>query len=133
MSADSARRVVLNQRLVKDRDGARARELHRVVWIAVALLVPVLFYVWQEIEYLRTGYQMEELRVEKNKLTEWNRQLRLERATLLELKRIEALGRSRLGLVPPAAENTVKIRLTGDSGPVARRSGPVDGLAAAER
>jgi hypothetical protein len=35
--------------------------------------------------------------------------------------------------VPPASDNTVKIRLTGDSGPVARRSGPVDGLVAAER
>ena len=45
-SADSFRRVVLNQHLVKERDQARARELRRVVWICVAMLVPVLFYVW---------------------------------------------------------------------------------------
>jgi cell division protein FtsL len=135
MSSDPVRRVALNQRLVKERDMARARDLRRVVWISVALLVPVLLYVWQEIEYIRFGYQVEELRVEKSRLTEWNRQLKLERATLLNLKRIETLGKTRLGLVPPDPGNTVKIRLTGDgaAGSVARSSAGAEGLLAAER
>ena len=58
MTPDSGRRVVLNRRLVKERDAARARELRRVVWICAGLLVPVLFYVWQQVEYIRTGYQI---------------------------------------------------------------------------
>jgi cell division protein FtsL len=134
-SADSFRRVVLNQHLVKERDQARARELRRVVWICAVMLVPVLFYVWQQVEYLRYGYQVEQLRAEKARLVEWNRQLRLERATLLDLKRVEKAA-VRLGLVPPTPDNTVKIRLSGDSGSpgnVAHRQGPVDGLVAAER
>jgi len=136
MSHDASRRVVLNQHLVKERDEARARELRRLAWICAALLIPILFYVWQQIEFIRTGYQIEQLRAEKIRLTEWNRQMKLERATLSNLKRIETLGRSRLGLVPPDPENTIKIRLTGDSSAarsVAQASPPAGGLIAAER
>jgi hypothetical protein len=133
--ADSFRRVVLNQHLVKERDQARARELRRVVWICAALLVPVLFYVWQQVEYLRYGYRVEQLRAEKERLVEWNRELMVERATLLDLKRVEKEA-LHLGLVPPDPGNTVKIRLSGDSGNpenLARRPGPSGGLVAAER
>ncbi len=132
---DAFRRVVLNQHLVKERDQARARELRRVVWICAAILLPVLFYVWQQVEYIRTGYQMEQLRAERSRLLEWNRQLEVERATLLNLGRVEKVA-AKLGLVPPTSQNTVKIRLSGDSGnpqSVARRQGPGDGLMAAER
>ncbi len=131
----TGRRVVLNQRLVKERDEARSRELRRVVWICAGLLVPVLFYVWQQVEYIRYGYRVEQLRTEKARLVEWNRKLRLERATLLDLKRIEGVAKDRLGLVPPSTENTVKIRLTGDSATaesLARRGPPAAGLVAAE-
>jgi len=136
MNPENARRVVLNQRLVKERDAARVRELRRVVWISAGLLVPVLFYVWQQVEYTRTGYQIEQLRAEKNRLMEWNRQMKLERATLLDLKRIETLGKTRMGLVPPDQGNTVKIRLTGESSParsLARGRAPADGLLAMEQ
>jgi cell division protein FtsL len=136
-SQESARRVVLNQRLVKERDQARARDLRRVIWLCMALLVPVLFYVWQQVEYIRYGYQVEQLRAEKNRLLEWNRQLNLERATLLNLGRVEKLAAGELGLVPPGAGNTVKIRLTGESvaaqNLARRKKGPSEGLMAAER
>jgi len=136
MSQEASRRVMLNRRLVKERDQARARELRRMAWICAALLAPVLFYVWQQIEFIRTGYQIEHLRSEKNRLIEWNRQMKLERATLLNLKRVEDLGRSHLGLVPPDPKNTLKIRLTGevsDATSVVQARTPVGGLIAAER
>ena len=136
MNSETSRRVVLNQRLVKERDQARARDLKRVVWICAGLLIPILFYVWQQVEYIRTGYQIEQLRAEKNRLMEWNRQMKLERATLLNLSRIETLGRTRLGLIPPDPENTVKFRLTGDSSAsrgVAQSHSPSGGLIAAEQ
>jgi hypothetical protein len=135
MNSEAQRKVVLNQRLVKERDRARARDLKRVVWVCAGLLVPILFYVWQQVEYIRTGYQIEQLRAEKSRLVEWNRQMKLECATLHNLKRIESLGRNRLGLVPPDPENTVKFRLTGDSSAsrsVARSHAPSGGLIAAE-
>jgi cell division protein FtsL len=100
------------------------------------MLVPVLFYVWQQVEYIRYGYQVEQLREERSRLVEWNRQLKLERATLLNLRRVEKVAAGQLGLVPPTSENTVKIRLSGETGApqnVARRSAPAEGLAAAER
>ena len=134
--SELGRRVVLNQRLVKERDDARARELRRVVWICTGLLLPILFYVWQQVEFIRYGYRIEQLRADKARLIEWNRQLELERATLLDLKRIERMASGQLGLVPPTTENTVKIRLTGDavgSGSVAQRRVPLEGLVAAER
>lgn len=135
-SMEQGRRVMLNQRLVKDRDQARARELRRVAWICAGLLVPVLFYLWQQVEFIRYGYRVESLRAEKARLTEWNRQLRLERATLQDLKRIEHLAALRLGLVPPSKENTIKVRLTGDtagSETLAQQRSTTGGLMAAPR
>jgi cell division protein FtsL len=133
----SSRRIVLNERLVKERDAARVRELRRVLALCAALLVPVLFYVWQQVEYIRTGYRIEALREEKAKLVEWGRKLRLERATLLDLRRIEKVAVERLRLVPPTEENTRKVRLAGESEQPAevaaqRRAAPAGGVAAAE-
>lgn len=130
------RRVILNQRLVKERDAARAHELRRVLWIGAGLLIPVLFYVWEQVEYIRYGYRIEQFRKDKAQLVEWNRQLKLEKATLESLNRIERLAEKRLGLVPPSTDNTVKVELSGEApAPTYPESRSIlkDGLAAAER
>jgi len=129
------RRVILNQRLVKERDAARAHELRRVLLIGAGLLIPVLFYVWEQVEYIRYGYRIEQFRKDKAQLLEWNRQLKLEKATLESLNRIERLAEKRLGLVPPGTDNTVKVELTGKAPAPSSRAHRTlkDGLAAAER
>ena len=63
----------------------------------------MLFHVWQQVTYLETAYRLGELRTEKERAEHLLREVRLERASLESLERIEAEAR-KLGLVhPPAA------------------------------
>jgi len=75
------------------------------------------------IEY---GYQIESAKRELSGLTEMNRALRLEDASLRDPERIDVLAR-RMGLVPPAPGQV--IRMDGSSvdsqGPVMASAAPV--------
>ena len=46
-------RLQINARLVKEKDRARARELRRLLFYGAAIVVPLLVYVWQRVEFLQ--------------------------------------------------------------------------------
>lgn len=92
-------RLQINARLVKERDRARARELRRLLFYGAAIVVPLLVYVWQRVEFLRVSYDVEELKKERLQLQEQNKQLGVERSFLLSPDRIERLARKEIGLV----------------------------------
>jgi len=94
-------RLQINARLVKERDRARARELRRLLFCGAAIVVPLLVYVWQRVEFLRASYDVEELKKERLQLQEQNKQLGVERSFLLSPDRIERLARREMGLVDP--------------------------------
>ena len=71
-----------NSRLVKEVDFQKTRECLVLMILAMACLLVLLFLAWQQFEVVRQGYEREELRKEIKHLTEINRQLKLERATL---------------------------------------------------
>jgi len=56
-----------------------------------------------------TGSSAGKLQREQDKLLEENRELRLERAALSDLKRIETIAGTSLGLHPPAAANFIVV------------------------
>lgn len=83
----------------------RAR-VRRLPWLSEAalgalLLVGILFYVWQHIQVVRLGYQVERLREERAALVQEGRELSLEVGRLSALRRIEAIARDELGMVKP--------------------------------
>jgi cell division protein FtsL len=94
-------RLQINARLVKEKDRARARELRRLLLYGAAIVVPLLVYVWQRVEFLRVSYKVEALKKERQQLQEQNKQLGVERSFLLSPDRIERLARKELGLVDP--------------------------------
>jgi cell division protein FtsL len=94
-------RLQINARLVKERDRARARELRKLLFCGAAIVVPLLVYVWQRVEFLRLSYDVEELKKERLQLQEQNKQLGVERSFLLSPDRIERLARKEIGLVDP--------------------------------
>ncbi len=52
-------RLQINARLVKEKDRARARELRRLLIYGAAIVVPLLVYVWQRVEFVQVSYRVE--------------------------------------------------------------------------
>ena len=78
-----------------------------VVPLSVIMLLPVLAYVWQNVEWIQIGYRIERLQSERDRLIEAQHRLRLEKATLESLARIEHVGIKQLGLSEPPSSVVV--------------------------
>jgi cell division protein FtsL len=99
----------LNRRLVRELDRVRARELLLVVLLSVVMLLPVLAYVWQNVEWIQIGYRIERLKGQRDRLVESQHRLRLEKVSLESLSRIEHLSTTTLGLSQPPAGMVVLV------------------------
>lgn len=116
----------MNARLIRERDRARASELRRLLLCGAAIVIPLLGYVWQRVEFIRTSYQIDHLAKQREELRELNKEMTIERAMLLSPKRIEEVARGQLGLVDPPPENVRHVqmldgRLDPSNGPIAGR------------
>jgi cell division protein FtsL len=69
-----------------------------------------LFYVWSRIQVLQLGYEISNALKEEKALTETNKKLRLEIATLKSYSRIEKLAVEELGMTKPKPEQVIVIR-----------------------
>ena len=104
-------RLQINARLVKEKDRARARELRRLLIYGAAIVVPLLVYVWQRVEFLRVSYRVEALKRERQDLQEKNKQLTVERSFLTSPDRIEHLARTQLGLIDPPPSDVRRVQV----------------------
>ena len=59
-------------------------------------------YVWSNFENTRIGYDLSQLKKEEMRLTEINRKLKLELATLKSPQNIERIAVKKLGLRQPS-------------------------------
>jgi len=100
---------VRNNRIVREVDQARQRELWKSVGIVGLLVVVLLFSAWQHFELLRHGYRVEQLQRERAVEEEMARHLKVQIATLVSPRRIEALATERLHLVAPSPEEIIVI------------------------
>ncbi len=102
-----------NSRVVREVDPRSSRNLW-ALFLLVALLVGGLaLYAWPHVQLREL--ELEEIRMsrEKEQLVEKNRKLRLEKASLEELGRIEEIATSDLGLRQAPAERVVIIESLG--------------------
>jgi hypothetical protein len=113
-----------NSRLVKVEDPRRNREMKQFGTALAFLFLLVFTYAWQHFRAIEYGYQIESAKRQLNNMTEMNRALRLEDASLRDPERIDVIAR-RMGLVPP--EPGQVIRMDTDS---VDSSGPVVASAA---
>jgi len=60
-----------------------------------------LLHVWLRLQVVHMGYVLSTTAKLQARLEQENRELKVELATLTSLDRLEAMARSRLGLVPP--------------------------------
>jgi cell division protein FtsL len=69
-----------------------------------------LFYVWSRIQVIRLGYEISSALKQEKTLTETNKRLRLEIATLKSYARIEKFAVEELKMAKPKPEQVIVIR-----------------------
>ncbi len=113
-------KAIDNSRLVKVEDPGRNREMKQFGTALACLFLLVFTYAWQHFRAIEYGYQVESAKRELSNLTETNRALRLEDASLRDPERIDVIAR-RIGLVPPEPGQVIRM----DSAATDAPGGPV--------
>jgi len=101
-------KAIDNSRLVKMEDPGRNREMKQFCTALVVLFLLVFTYTWQHFRAIEYGYLIESSKRTLNDLTEMNRALRLEDASLRDTERIDVMAR-RMGLVPPEPGQVIRM------------------------
>ncbi len=101
-------KAIDNSRLVKVEDPRRNREMKQFGTALGCLFLLVFTYAWQHFRAIEYGYQIESAKRELNNLTEMNRALHLEDASLRDPERIDVIAR-RMGLVPPQPGQVIRM------------------------
>jgi len=115
-----------NSRLVNVEDPRRSREMRQFGVAMCCLFLLVMAYTWQHFKAIEYGYKVETLRADRDGLTEMNRTLRLEAASLRSPERIDKLARE-YGMQPAQAGQVIRMESTSpDAGmPVMASVAPV--------
>jgi hypothetical protein len=118
-------KAIDNSRLVKVEDPGRNREMKQFGTALTCLFLLVFMYAWQHFRAIEYGYHIESAKRELSNLTETNRALRLEDASLRDPERIDVLAR-RMGMTPLTPGQVIRM----DSAAADTAGGPV--MASAE-
>src|ERR1700677_3657550 len=118
-------KAIDNSRLVKVEDPGRNHEMKQFGTALACLFLLVFTYAWQHFRAIEYGYQIESAKRELSNLTEMNRALRLEDASLRDPERIDVMAR-RLGLQSPQPGQVLRMDAVSDAGaPVMASMTPV--------
>ncbi len=104
---------IVNNNVIREADPKSHRDDIIVTALGAMLLFGLFTYGWQHYQWIQYGYRIEEAQKKKEQLAEISRQLRLERASLRNPQRIDAIARRQLGMVVPAPGQLVT--LSGDA------------------
>ncbi|MGH9514038.1 MAG: cell division protein FtsL [Terriglobales bacterium] len=120
-----------NSRLVRVEDPKRGREMKQFGIALCCLFLLVMTYAFQHFKAIEYGYKIESLRSQRNSLSEFNRDLRLEEAALQDPQRIDVLAR-KMGLQSPQAGQVIRMDspLPDSSAPVLASVTPISVISA---
>jgi cell division protein FtsL len=107
------RKAIDNSRLVKVEDPRREREMRQFGMALCCLFLLVMGYAVQHFRAIEYGYKIEGLRSQREDLTNMNRALRLEEASLRDPERIDVMAR-KLGLQSPQPGQVQRMDATAD-------------------
>jgi len=108
------RKTIDNSRLVKVEDPRRQREMRQFGLALCCLFLLVMGYAVQHFRAIEYGYKIEGLRSQREDLTNMNRALRLEEASLRDPERIDVMAR-KLGLQSPQPGQVQRMDATADA------------------
>ena len=95
------------------RSGPKGIKLNFLILFSLLSLFLIggsLFYVWSRIQVIQLGYEISNVLKEERALTEANKKLRLEIATLKSYARIEKFAVEELSMSKPKPDQVIVIR-----------------------
>ena len=98
-----------NRRVVRSRDDRMSKDLLWIGGVVLVLIALFVAYGWPRAALRDTGSSAGKLQREQEKLREENRELRLEKAALQGLARIQAIATGSLGLQSPPPASVVVV------------------------
>ena len=98
-----------NSQVVRQVDPRSSREIWLLIFLVFSLVGGLVLYAWPALQIRNSGMTAVQLSREQERLREENRKLRLEKAALENLRRVETIAERDLGLVPPPAESTLVV------------------------
>src|SRR5215831_14087064 len=122
-------KTIDNSRLIKVSDPQRRREIRIFSAAVAALFMVMMFYAWQHFSSIEYGYRIEAQKAERDRLTEVNRTLKLETASLRDPGRIDALARQ-MGLESPRPGQVIRLNPDDAGTAIMARATPVEVVAA---
>jgi cell division protein FtsL len=100
-----------NSGIVREVDPRSSRDLLALLLLAGVLVGGLVLYAWPHFQMRQTAMMTEQMQRERDRLIEANRKLRLERASLEDLGRVEGIAEKHLGLAKPSADRVVVVEL----------------------
>ena len=95
-----------NSGIVREVDPKTSRDLVALLLLAAILVVSLGLYAWPHFQMRQLATQTEQMQRERDRLVEENRKLRLEKASLENLARVQAIA-EKLGLEKPSPDQVV--------------------------
>jgi cell division protein FtsL len=96
-----------NSQVVRERDPRSSRDLWVLLLVVAALVGGLALYAWPSLQIHQAGRTAQQMARERERLVEENRKLRLEKASLEDLRRVETIAVRQLKLVTPPPERVV--------------------------
>jgi cell division protein FtsL len=115
LDLDLLPKAIDNSQVVREVDPRSSRDLWLLLLLGAALVGALVLYAWPSLEIRQTTLARELMSKERERLLEENRKLRLEKAALENLRRVETIARRDLGLVTPAPENLMVVEKPKDA------------------
>lgn len=85
----------------------RRRDFKGTIWGVVALTFFLFIYVWQHMQVVKLGYEVEALKVQKASLSNQYYYLQYKIHDVDGLARVETMARTQLGMITPRADQVV--------------------------
>lgn len=102
-------KAIRNSQVVREVDPRSSRELWGLLVLVGLLVGGLVLYAWPHMALRQTGQATEQMYRERDRLIEENRKLKLEKASLENLHRVETIATRDLGLATPAPERVVVV------------------------
>ena len=106
--------------MVRSRDERMSKDLLWIGGLVLILIGLFISYGWPRAVLRDTDSTVGKLQREQDKLLEHNRELRLEKAALQDLRRVELIARQSLRLKSPAPANVIVVERPQNLPPDAR-------------
>jgi cell division protein FtsL len=102
-------KAIDNSKVVREVDPRSSRDLWWLVAVVATLVLGLVLYAWPHLQVRQVDSERVRMSREREQLVEVNRKLRLEKASLENLKRVEQIAIRDLGLRPPAPERLIVV------------------------